>query len=136
MTLCLRAEFARKKHVFQRLPPPRRDPPSPGAAPRSLAFLHAMSLSLDDVRRIADLARIALSDDEAAGVHAKLASIFGLVDELFAIPTDGVEPMAHAQAIALPLRDDAVTERDERQAYQRVAPATDAGLYLVPKVIE
>jgi aspartyl-tRNA(Asn)/glutamyl-tRNA(Gln) amidotransferase subunit C len=95
-----------------------------------------MSLSLDDVRRIAHLARIALSDEEAADVHAKLSSIFGLIDALQAIPTDGVAPMAHAQHASLPLRDDVVTEADARTLYQRVAPATEDGLYLVPKVIE
>ena len=95
-----------------------------------------MSVSLDDVRRIAHLARIALPDGEAQVLHAKLGSIFALIDELLAIPTEGVEPMSHAQNVALPLRDDAVTEVDMRDAFQRVAPATEGGLYLVPKVIE
>ena len=95
-----------------------------------------MSLTLDDVRRIADLARIALSDAETADVHAKLASIFDLVDELLAIPTEGIEPMAHAQDVTAPLREDAVTGHDARDRYQQVAPAVENGLYLVPKVIE
>ena len=95
-----------------------------------------MSVSLDDVRRIAHLARIALPEGEAAAVHAKLDSIFALIDELLAIPTEGVEPMSHAQEVTLPLRPDAVTEADMREAYQAVAPATEGGLYLVPKVIE
>jgi aspartyl-tRNA(Asn)/glutamyl-tRNA(Gln) amidotransferase subunit C len=95
-----------------------------------------MSLSLDDVRRIARLARIALSDDETRDVHAKLGSIFGLIDALQAIDTAGVEPMAHAQDVALPLREDVVTETDARARYQQVAPAVEDGLYLVPRVIE
>ena len=95
-----------------------------------------MSVSLDDVRRIAHLARIALPEGEAVEVHAKLGSIFALIDALLAIPTEGVEPMSHAQDVTLPLREDVVTEADQRDAYQAVAPAAEAGLYLVPKVIE
>ena len=95
-----------------------------------------MSLSLDDVRRIAHLARIAVSDDEVAVVHAKLASIFDLVDDLLAIDTEQVEPMAHAQDVTSPLRDDTVTEPDRRELYQAAAPATADGLYLVPRVVE
>ena len=95
-----------------------------------------MSPSLDDVRRIAGLARIGLSDAEAQDVHDKLVAIFGLVDELLSIPTEGVAPMAHAQSLSAPLRDDVVTEADARERYQRVAPAVEDGLYLVPKVIE
>ena len=95
-----------------------------------------MSVSLDDVERIARLARIALPEREAVAVHAKLMAIFALVDELLAIPTEGVEPMAHAHDASLPLRDDVVSERDERERFQAGAPATEAGLYLVPKVIE
>jgi aspartyl-tRNA(Asn)/glutamyl-tRNA(Gln) amidotransferase subunit C len=93
-------------------------------------------ISHDDVRRIADLARIAVTDEEVADVHAKLASIFGLIDELAAIDVEGVLPMAHTQDVTLPLRDDAVTETDRRALYQSVAPATEDGLYLVPRVIE
>jgi aspartyl-tRNA(Asn)/glutamyl-tRNA(Gln) amidotransferase subunit C len=95
-----------------------------------------MSVSLDDVRRIAHLARIALADGELQAVHAKLDSIFALIDELVAIPTEGVVPMSHAQDVSLPLREDAVTESSPRERYQAVAPASEAGLYLVPKVIE
>jgi aspartyl-tRNA(Asn)/glutamyl-tRNA(Gln) amidotransferase subunit C len=95
-----------------------------------------MSVSLDDVRRIAHLARIAVPDGEVQAVHAKLDSIFALIDELLAIPTEGVAPMSHAQDVSLPLRDDTVTESDQRDRYQAVAPATEDGLYLVPKVIE
>lgn len=95
-----------------------------------------MSLSLDDVRRIAHLARIAISEEETARVHAKLDSIFGLIDALQAIPTEGVAPMAHTQDVTLPLRDDQVTEPDRRADYQPLAPAAEAGLYLVPRVIE
>ena len=95
-----------------------------------------MSLTPDDVRRIADLARIEVSADEVAAVHAKLASIFGLIDTLQAIDTAGVAPMAHAQDVGAPLRDDRVTEEDRHALYQQGAPAIEDSLYLVPRVIE
>ena len=95
-----------------------------------------MSLTLDDVRRLAHLARIEVTGDEIIDVHAKLQSIFVLIDELQGIDTEGMEPMAHAQDLTLPLRDDVVTETDRHELYQQVAPATEDGLYLVPRVIE
>jgi aspartyl-tRNA(Asn)/glutamyl-tRNA(Gln) amidotransferase subunit C len=95
-----------------------------------------MTLTLDDVARLAHLARIEIDADAAREVHAKLESIFGLLNELNAIDTHGIEPMAHAQDVALPLRDDVVTETDHHTEYQSIAPAVDKGLYLVPKVIE
>lgn len=95
-----------------------------------------MKLSLDDVRRIADLARIEVTPDEVADVHAKLVAIFGLIDALQAIDTAGIAPMAHAQDVSAPLREDRVTETDRHALYQSVAPATEDGLYLVPRVVE
>ena len=95
-----------------------------------------MALTLDDVHRIAHLARIAIDATEAEAVRAKLDAIFGVLDQLRAIDTTGVVPMAHAQDVALPLRADAVTEPDRRDSYQRLAPAVQDGLYLVPRVIE
>ena len=95
-----------------------------------------MSLGPDDIRRLARLARIAIDEPAVRDVQAKLAAILDLIDELKAIDTTGIEPMAHAQDVMLPLRDDVVTEADNRAAFQRVAPAAADGLYLVPKVIE
>ena len=95
-----------------------------------------MSFSSDDVTRLAHLARIDLADDEARDVRAKLDAIFGLIDSLQAVDTTGVAPMAHAQDVTLPLRDDVVTDVDRRAVYQAAAPAVADGLYLVPKVIE
>jgi len=95
-----------------------------------------MTLSLDDVARIAHLARIEITEAEAGDVHAKLEAIFGMINELSAIDTEGIVPMAHAQDVALPMRPDAVTDTDRHSLYQSVAPAVDDGLYLVPKVIE
>ncbi|MFT3962424.1 Asp-tRNA(Asn)/Glu-tRNA(Gln) amidotransferase subunit GatC [Propionivibrio sp.] len=95
-----------------------------------------MSLSLEQVRRIAQLARIEISDAEAESTLGHLNGIFSLIEKMQAVDTRGVEPMAHAQDLAQRLRDDAVTETNRREAYQAVAPETEAGLYLVPKVIE
>ena len=95
-----------------------------------------MSFSLDDVARLARLARIDIDADAASDVRGKLDAIFALIDALQAIDTRGVEPMAHAQDVTLPLRDDAVTEPDRHALYQASAPAIADGLYLVPKVIE
>ena len=95
-----------------------------------------MSLSLDEVRHIAKLARLELAPGELEATQAKLNGIFSLIEEMQAVDTAGVEPMAHAQDLAQRLREDAVTESDRRAAFQAVAPETEAGLYLVPKVIE
>ncbi|HXU67064.1 MAG TPA: Asp-tRNA(Asn)/Glu-tRNA(Gln) amidotransferase subunit GatC [Casimicrobiaceae bacterium] len=95
-----------------------------------------MSFSPDDVTRLARLARIDLDDGEARDVRDKLDAIFGLIDALQSIDTAGIEPMAHAQDVTMPLRDDVVTAENRRELYQAQAPAVADGLYLVPKVIE
>ncbi|KAF0099007.1 MAG: aspartyl-tRNA(Asn)/glutamyl-tRNA (Gln) amidotransferase subunit C [bacterium] len=95
-----------------------------------------MSLSIDDVQRIAKLARIRVNAAEVAGYQTQLNGIFGLIEAMQAVDTAGVEPMSHAQDLTQRLRADAVTEPDRRQAFQAVAPQTENGLYLVPKVIE
>jgi aspartyl-tRNA(Asn)/glutamyl-tRNA(Gln) amidotransferase subunit C len=95
-----------------------------------------MSLTLEQVRRVAHLARIEVSDAEAQSTLGHLNGIFALIEEMQAVDTAGVEPMAHAQDLPQRLREDRVTESDQRAAFQSVAPETEAGLYLVPKVIE
>jgi aspartyl-tRNA(Asn)/glutamyl-tRNA(Gln) amidotransferase subunit C len=95
-----------------------------------------MSLSPDDVKRIARLARIETSDAEAQATQAQLNTIFDLIATMQAVDTRGVSPMAHAQEVTQRLRDDVVTETDRHTAFQAVAPAVENGLYLVPKVIE
>jgi aspartyl-tRNA(Asn)/glutamyl-tRNA(Gln) amidotransferase subunit C len=95
-----------------------------------------MALTLDDVARIAHLARIEIDAGAAREVHAKLEAIFAMINELQAIDTTGIAPMSHAQDLMLPLRDDVVTESDRHAEYQRIAPAVEDGLYLVPRVIE
>jgi len=95
-----------------------------------------MSLTLEQVRRVAHLARIEVSDAEAHSTLGHLNGIFALIEEMQAVDTTGIEPMAHAQDLAQRLRADQVTEIDQRAAFQAVAPETEAGLYLVPQVIE
>ena len=95
-----------------------------------------MALTLDDVRRAAHLARIAIDDAEAEAALAQLTRVFGLIEDMQSVDISGIEPMAHAQDLMLRLRADAVTEGDQRQLFQSVAPEVEAGLYLVPKVIE
>ena len=95
-----------------------------------------MALTLDDIHRIAHLARIEIDGDDAAEVHAKLTAIFGMINELQAIDTTGIVPMSHAQDLALPLREDRVVDGDSHALFQSVAPAVEDGLYLVPRVVE
>ena len=95
-----------------------------------------MSLPIDQVKRLAHLARIAVTDAEAAAVQADLNRIFALIEAMNAVDTTGIEPMAHARDLTVRLREDEVRESDRREAFQAVAPQVEAGLYLVPKVIE
>lgn len=95
-----------------------------------------MSLSHQDVARIARLSRIAVTDAEIDAVGAQLNSILGLIEQMQAVNTDGIEPMAHPQDVSLRLREDVVTEPDRRDACQAIAPQVENGLFLVPKVIE
>lgn len=100
-----------------------------------------MSLDLSDVQRLAMLAQIQITGEQAERTLGKLNDIFGLVEKLCAVDTTGVEPLNHPiaairPALALRLRPDVVTEQDRRVDYQECAPATQDGLYLVPKVLE
>lgn len=95
-----------------------------------------MSLTLDDVKRIAHLARIEVDEIEAEGMLTQLSGIFNLIEEMQAVDTTGVEPMSHAQDLVLRLREDVVTETDQHVLFQSIAPKVESGLYLVPKVME
>lgn len=95
-----------------------------------------MSLTLHDVKRVAMLARIAVTDEEAAAYQQQLNGIFGLIEAMQAVDTTGVLPMSHAQDVHQRLRDDTVTETDQHEKFQAIAPQVEAGLYLVPRVIE
>ncbi len=99
-----------------------------------------MALTPEDIRRIANLARLELADAEADRLREQLNGFFGIVEAMRAVDTTGVEPLAHPVAafedVQLRLRPDAVTEPDQREANQRSAPAVERGLFLVPRVIE
>lgn len=95
-----------------------------------------MSLTLEEVGRIARLARIELSPQEAEATQAKLSGIFDLIAQMQAVDTKGIAPMSHPQDVVQRLRSDEVTETNRREAFQAVAPEAERGLYLVPKVIE
>jgi len=95
-----------------------------------------MSLDADDVAKIAHLARLEISQDDVPEYVRNLSSIFDLVEQMDAISTAGVEPMAHPLSLSQRLRLDEVTEVDQRSEFQSNAPQVEAGLYLVPKVIE
>ncbi len=95
-----------------------------------------MSLSPDDVKRIARLARIEISGAEAQVSQTRLNAIFELIATMQAVDTHGISPMAHAQDVSQRLRDDVVTEIDRHLIFQHIAPAVERDLYLVPKVIE
>ncbi|MBI3148218.1 MAG: Asp-tRNA(Asn)/Glu-tRNA(Gln) amidotransferase subunit GatC [Betaproteobacteria bacterium] len=95
-----------------------------------------MNLTLADVQKIAHLARISVTPAQTEEVRIKLTGIFALIAQMQAVDTRGVEPMAHAQDVSLSLRDDRVTESDQREKFQKIAPQVENGLYLVPKVIE
>ena len=95
-----------------------------------------MTLSVDDVKRIADLAYIEIDEDEAKATLTQLSGIFNLIETMQAVDTSTVEPMSHAQSVVQRLRADEVTETDQRELCQSIAPQVEAGLYLVPQVIE
>jgi len=93
-------------------------------------------LSLEEVRRIARLARIELAEAEALAMREQLNGILAMVEEMRRVDTSAVEPMAHPQDARQRLREDRVTEGDERERFQALAPQVEDGFYLVPQVIE
>ena len=99
-----------------------------------------MSLTLNDIGRIAQLARLELDATQRERLLGQLNGFFDIVEQMNAVDTTGVEPLAHPTAVmqdvALRLRPDEVSEPDQREANQRSAPAVERGLFLVPKVIE
>lgn len=104
-----------------------------------------MALSIEDIKKIAHLARIEVSDSEASATLTKLTGIMALIEQMQAVDTQGITPMSHSQDVVQRLREDVVTKTNQRETFQKVAPvlgngsselAVDSGLYLVPKVIE
>jgi len=95
-----------------------------------------MSLDADQVRKIAHLARLAIREEDIPGYAHNLSNILDLVEKMNQVDTTGIAPMAHPQDAGQRLREDCVTEEDRREQLQRNAPQADAGLFLVPRVIE
>lgn len=95
-----------------------------------------MSIKREDAENIARLAKLQVSDDQLEKITGDLSNILSLVDQLQSADTDNIEPMAHPMDAIQRLRADQVTETNNRDAFQKIAPATEEGLYLVPKVIE
>ncbi|MBZ2168489.1 Asp-tRNA(Asn)/Glu-tRNA(Gln) amidotransferase subunit GatC [Marinobacter sp. F4216] len=95
-----------------------------------------MTISRENIEKVAVLARIQVDDDQVSALEKDLGNILDLVDQLGAADTDAVEPMAHPLDAIQRLRADEVTETNQREAFQATAPATEDGLYLVPRVIE
>ncbi|MFO1436068.1 MAG: Asp-tRNA(Asn)/Glu-tRNA(Gln) amidotransferase subunit GatC [Gammaproteobacteria bacterium] len=95
-----------------------------------------MALSRKDVEKIAHLARLQVNEDQLNGLASQLSNILAFVEQMGSTDTANVEPMAHPFDAATRMREDVVTEVNERELMQSIAPAVEAGLYLVPKVIE
>jgi aspartyl-tRNA(Asn)/glutamyl-tRNA(Gln) amidotransferase subunit C len=104
-----------------------------------------MALSIEDIKKVAHLARIEVSESDAAATLTKLTGILGLIEQMQAVDTTGIEPMSHSQDLSQRLRDDVITKTNLRDEFQKNAPALGngssepavaGGLYLVPKVIE
>jgi aspartyl-tRNA(Asn)/glutamyl-tRNA(Gln) amidotransferase subunit C len=95
-----------------------------------------MALGPDEVKKIAHLARLAIDDAAIDGYAKNLSNILDMFAQMNSVDTAGIAPMAHSQDVSQRLRDDVVTEHNQREHFQKIAPHTEAGLYLVPKVIE
>ncbi|MBM7424730.1 Asp-tRNA(Asn)/Glu-tRNA(Gln) amidotransferase subunit GatC [Spongiibacter marinus] len=95
-----------------------------------------MSLEQGDIAKLARLARIRISEESSEELRQRISDILGMIDTMQAVNTDAVDPMANPHDATQRLRADVVTEVDQRDDFQRIAPATEDGLYLVPKVID
>lgn len=108
----------------------------PAALSAASCDFSTMAIEQDEVEKIAELARIRLSNDEIGKVTGRITEILQMVDQLQAVDTGSVEPMANPLDATQRLRPDEVTQGNRRDAFQAIAPAVENGLYLVPKVIE
>ncbi len=95
-----------------------------------------MSLDKNDVEKIAHLARLAIAEDDIPGYAESLSNILKLVEQMDAVDTENVTPMAHPHAAHQRLREDVVTEENQREHFQKISSNVENGLYLVPKVLE
>ena len=95
-----------------------------------------MSITHDEIKKIAHLARIKITEEEADATLKKLSGILNLIEDMKKVDTTNISPMSHAQSITQRLRDDVVTETNQREKLQKIAPEVSDGLYIVPQVIE
>lgn len=95
-----------------------------------------MSLDKSEVQKIAWLARLAIDEQDIPNYSVELSNILGMVEHMNSVKTDGISPLAHPLELPARLRADVVTEKDQRDHFQKNAPLTEDGCYLVPKVIE
>lgn len=95
-----------------------------------------MQLKPEDVQQLARLAQLAIDEQQVQETLTQLNQVFGLIEKMQSVDTTGIEPMSHPQPDPARLREDKVTEADQREQFQQVAPRVQSGLYLVPKVIE
>ncbi len=95
-----------------------------------------MSIDQEEIQKIAELARIRVADDQIGPLTDRIGEILAMADSLQSVDTDEVAPLSNPLDATQRLRDDTVTEENRRDAYQAIAPATEDGLYLVPKVID
>jgi len=110
-----------------------RPPPSPE---RAIQGYYIMAIEQDEIEKIAELARIRIADTQIGQVTQRITEILHMVDQLQAVDTSDIEPMANPLDATQLLRADEVTEGNRREAFQAIAPAVENGLYLVPKVID
>ncbi len=125
------AKYSSNERVFSQLPVYH-----PGTRKRLIEKVLSLALTRQDVTHIAHLARLAVSEAEAADYVTKLSQIIEFVDQLKQVDTRGVTPMAHPLDVHQRLRPDEITESDQRELFQQNAPRAEEGLYLVPRVIE
>jgi aspartyl-tRNA(Asn)/glutamyl-tRNA(Gln) amidotransferase subunit C len=95
-----------------------------------------MAIEQDEIEKVAELARIRISEDELGQVTERITEILQMMDRLQTVDTDNVEPMANPMDATQQLRPDEVTEGNQRDTFQKIAPSVEDGLYLVPKVID
>ena len=95
-----------------------------------------MSLEQSDIAKLARLARIRITEESSEELRQRIGDILGMIDTMQAVDTQAIEPMANPHDASQRLRADVVTETDQREHFQRIAPSTEDGLYLVPKIID
>jgi aspartyl-tRNA(Asn)/glutamyl-tRNA(Gln) amidotransferase subunit C len=95
-----------------------------------------MSITYDEIKKIAYLARIKITEKEVEVTLKKLSGILNLIEEMKKVDTTNISPMSHAQSVSQRLRDDVVSETNQREKLQKIAPEVSGGLYIVPQVIE